>query len=114
MKFKKIKENVYQVEDLKEINSVIESFIRISSGGDIQKEVLEITVGEMIKYHVANLFFKVNIGFIGDIPIAKIIVPCSEVNVKSEILRKDLVISVSEVIANKDGLKLRLCGKVNK
>lgn len=114
MKFKRIKDNVYQVEDLKEINSVIENFIRISSGGEIQKEVLETTISEMIKYHVANLFFKTGIGFKGTIPVAKIIIPCSEVNIKTELIRKDLLISVSEVIANKDGLKIRLCGKINK
>lgn len=114
MKFRRVKDNVFQVEDLKEINNVIEEFIRISSGGELQKEVLEVTICEMVKYHVANLFFKANIGFKGDIPVAKIIIPCSEINTKSELLRKDLIISVSEVIANKEGLKLRLCGKVNK
>lgn len=114
MKFKRIKDNVYQVEDLKEINSIIDGFIRISSGGDLHKDVLETTLSELIKYHVANLFFKTGIGFKGTIPVAKIIIPCSEVNVKSELLRKDLIISVSEVLANKEGLKIRLCGRVNK
>lgn len=114
MRFRKINETTYSVEDLKELINVIEDYIKISSGGNIQAEILEEVVSTMVKYHVANTFFKTNINRDCGLGILNIKVPSSEVNVKRNIVRKDIDITVSEILMNKEGDTVRLCGKIRK